>query len=98
MASYSHWHQILVSGLSSWRWLFIIEGAPSCISALAIIYFLPDYPESARWLSTEEKALSAERLAFNGSKGHHGALTWQDAKRTLTDWRLYVHYLVRICF
>jgi MFS family permease len=26
-------------GLSAWRWLFIIEGAPSCFSAVLIFFF-----------------------------------------------------------
>lgn len=84
-----------VGGLAAWRWLFFLEGAPSCLSALLVLFWLPDYPETASWLTPEEKELAADRLAFNGSHGHTGALSWKDAKRTLTDKRLYIHYLVR---
>jgi MFS family permease len=81
-------------GLSAWRWLFIIEGAPSCASAVLVWFFLPDYPETAKWLSKEEKELTEHRLAKEGSKGSASAMSWEDAKDALTDWRLYAHYMV----
>ncbi|OAT11760.1 MFS transporter [Blastomyces gilchristii SLH14081] len=34
-------------GLSGWRWLFILEGIPSCASAILVYFFLPDYPETS---------------------------------------------------
>ncbi|KAF8858367.1 putative MFS transporter [Acephala macrosclerotiorum] len=70
-------HMNQVSGLSAWRWLFILEGIPSCISSVFVFFFLPDYPET-----------------FEASHGHDEALTWAQAKETLTDWRLYAHYAV----
>ena len=84
------------SGLAAWRWLFIIEGIPSCVSAILVLLFLPDYPETSTWLSALERELAVRRLALNGSKGGSGSLTWEDAKETLTDWRLYAHYAVGI--
>lgn len=81
-------------GLSAWRWLFIIEGAPSCFSAVLIFFFLPDYPETTQWLNTEEKDLARRRLRVEGSQGNAKAMTWEDAKTVLTEWRLYAHYAV----
>ncbi|KAK7999174.1 major facilitator superfamily transporter [Apiospora marii] len=92
--AYGVGHMNQASGLSAWRWLFIIEGAPSCVSALFVFLFLPDYPEGAKWLSEEERAIAVQRLSVEGSKGHHNAMTWPDAKETLCDWRLWGHYLV----
>ncbi|CEL02390.1 Putative Permease of the major facilitator superfamily [Aspergillus calidoustus] len=92
--AYGVGHMNQVHGLSAWRWLFIIEGAPSCASAVLVWFILPDYPETASWLSEEEKALAAQRLELEGSKGAAKAMTWEDAKEVLFDWRLYAHYLV----
>ncbi|KAF4158904.1 hypothetical protein CNMCM6069_003143 [Aspergillus lentulus] len=92
--AYGVGHMNQVHGLSAWRWLFIIEGAPSCASAVLVWFFLPDYPESARWLTQEERDLAAQRLRTEGSKGEAKAMTWEDAKAVLTDWRLYAHYAV----
>ncbi|KAL4748501.1 hypothetical protein BDW72DRAFT_152999 [Aspergillus terricola var. indicus] len=92
--AYGVGHMNQAQGLSAWRWLFIIEGAPSLASAVLVWFILPDYPESASWLSEDEKALAAQRLAVEGSKGGAKAMTWQDAREILFDWRLYAHYLV----
>lgn len=81
-------------GLSAWRWLFIIEGAPSCLSAILVWFVLPDYPETASWLSDEERSLAVRRLSVEGSKGYSDTMTWEDAKSTLLDGRLYLHYIV----
>ncbi|PFH62795.1 hypothetical protein XA68_11807 [Ophiocordyceps unilateralis] len=90
--AYTIGHMNGVLGLAGWRWLFIIEGIPSCFSAIFVFFFLPDYPESASWLSGSEKALAAKRLLHEGSKSCHKTASWTDAKATLMDWRLYVHY------
>jgi MFS family permease len=92
--AYGVGHMNGASGLSAWRWLFIIEGAPSCFSALVVWFFFPDYPEGAQWLTEEEKALAAQRLHLEGSKGYEKGMTWEDAKATLVDWRLWGHYVV----
>ncbi|KAL3441778.1 major facilitator superfamily domain-containing protein [Aspergillus insuetus] len=81
-------------GHSGWRWLFFIEGAPSCASAIAVWFLLPDYPESAKWLTEDEKQLANRRLQVEGSKGDAKAMSWADAKAVLTEWRLYVHYVI----
>ena len=93
--AYAVGHVNGVAGLAAWRWLFILEGVPSCLSAILVLLFLPNFPESSKWLSAEEKALAADRMRDCGSKGGDKAMTWDAAKQTLTDWRLYIHYLVK---
>ena len=92
--AYAVGHMNGVAGLVAWRWLFILEGIPSCLSAIVIVLFLPNYPESADWLNAEEKALAADRMRSCGSKGGDETMTWNDLKKTLMEWRLYAHYLV----
>jgi len=92
--AYGVGHMNGTHGLSAWRWLFILEGIPSCLSSIFVFFFLPDYPETVRWLSPKEKELATKRLATEGSHGHGADLTWAQAKETLTDWRLYAHYAV----
>lgn len=92
--AYGVGHMNGASGLAAWRWLFILEGIPSCAAAVLIWFALPDYPETASWLSSEEKTLATDRLRLDGSKGYAKSLTWTEAKETLTDWRLYVHYAI----
>ena len=68
------------------------------LSALAVWFWLPDFPETVSWLSQEERALAIDRLRIEGSHGHDSNLTWVQAKQTLTDWRLYAHYAVYLSF
>ncbi|KAI1376546.1 MFS general substrate transporter [Hypoxylon crocopeplum] len=92
--AYGIGHMNQAGGLSAWRWLFIIEGIPSCLSSFLVWFLLPDYPEDAKWLTTQERDLAIQRLHVEGSKGHHGAMSWVDARATLVDWRLWGHYVV----
>ncbi|KAK3672564.1 hypothetical protein LTR78_007615 [Recurvomyces mirabilis] len=78
-------HMNQVGGLSAWRWLFILEGIPSVLSSLLVLFFLPDYPETAKWLSESEKQLAVDRLRVDGSHGQSVHLTWTEAKATLCD-------------
>jgi MFS family permease len=89
-------HMNQVNGLEGWRWLFILEGVPSVVAAVAVYFWMPNYPESVSWLSPEEKALAVERLQVDGSSASSEGITWTNAKQTLTDWRLYAHYLVSV--
>jgi MFS family permease len=42
-------------GLSGWRWLFVIEGLPSCICGLITLFMLADTPAGAKWLTPPER-------------------------------------------
>jgi ACS family tartrate transporter-like MFS transporter len=50
-------------GLRGWQWLFLIEGLPVLVLALAVLKFLPDGPAEATFLSEAEKQTIARRLA-----------------------------------
>ncbi|KAK8050073.1 MFS general substrate transporter [Apiospora phragmitis] len=92
--AYGIGHMNGVAGHAAWRWLFWLEGIPSCLSAVAVFFFLPDFPERASWLSEAEKDLAVQRLYLEGSKGEGKGVTWEDAKATIMDWRLYGHYAI----
>ncbi|KAI0084560.1 MFS transporter [Irpex rosettiformis] len=94
--AYGVGHLNRVHGLEAWRWLFIIEGAPSCACAILVWFFYPDFPETATWLSETERELAINRIKGISSLGH-AKITWEQAKETLLDWRLYLHYFVYIC-
>ena len=91
--AYGIGHMNQAKGLSAWRWLFLLEGIPSVISAILVWFFLPDFPESVSWLSQKEKDIAVARLETEGSNSAEKTMTWADAKSTLMDWRLYGHYV-----
>src|SRR5256885_8641038 len=50
-----------VGHLSSWQWLFILEGIPSVIAGFFVLLYLPEKPANARWLSpAEQRAVRSE--------------------------------------
>jgi ACS family tartrate transporter-like MFS transporter len=52
-----------MAGLRGWQWLFLIEGLPACVLALAVPKVMPNGPEQASWLDAREKAMISAQLA-----------------------------------
>ncbi|KIY51609.1 MFS general substrate transporter [Fistulina hepatica ATCC 64428] len=68
-------------GHSAWRWLFYIEGSLTCFTALIAMFILPDFPETTRWLSPEERALAMRRMEEDvgvKDKEHTGINGYED--------------------
>lgn len=49
-------------GMAGWRWLFLLEGFPAVVLGIATLWILPEKPESARWLSDDERRWLGGRL------------------------------------
>jgi ACS family tartrate transporter-like MFS transporter len=58
-----HMHAL---GLSSWRWLLILEGIPALICGLLTYFLLPSRPTEAKFLTAEEKAWIQSDLEREG--------------------------------
>jgi ACS family tartrate transporter-like MFS transporter len=52
-----HWF-----GLSSWRWLLVLEGFPAIACVPLVSFLLPSRPVEAQFLSVEEKAWITDQL------------------------------------
>ncbi|SPA55966.1 MFS transporter [Cupriavidus taiwanensis] len=81
-------------GYQGWQWMFIVNGAPCLLIGFLCYLCLSDRPAEAKWLSSEQKKLLADRLARGGGSGggsHKGALG-----ALLRDPKVYV--LSFICF
>ncbi|WP_116201071.1 MFS transporter [Amycolatopsis circi] len=66
-----------IFGLSGWRFMFLVEGVPAILLAVVTWFCLSDRPETAKWLSAEERdwltsELDAERRATEAE--HHWPL------------------------
>jgi MFS transporter, ACS family, tartrate transporter len=49
-------------GFKGWQWLFLVEGLPSVLLGVILWFVLPNQPQDARWLKTEEANWLATRL------------------------------------
>ncbi|KAF3016467.1 hypothetical protein E8E14_008733 [Neopestalotiopsis sp. 37M] len=73
------------SGLSGWRWLFIIDGLITIPVAIYGFLFFPDTPQTttAFYLSETEKALAISRVPIVEERS---PITLGFAKKVLTSW------------
>lgn len=71
-------------GWSGWQWMFIIEAVPALLVGVAVIFFLDDSIEKAKWLTADEKkylAREVEKDHHHGDKGPHSvAAVFQDGR------------------
>jgi MFS transporter, ACS family, tartrate transporter len=66
-------------GLTGWRWMLLIEGAPALIGGIATFRLLVDRPAGARWLAPDERDWLEEEIRLD----HAGT----GAVRHLSTWR-----------
>jgi ACS family pantothenate transporter-like MFS transporter len=77
-----------LSGLSGWRWLFIIDGIITLPVALYGYFLFPDTPSTttAPYLNQEERALAVSRVP---EVPEQTPLSLGFAKRVLRSWQFY---------
>jgi sugar phosphate permease len=54
--------------IANWRLLFIVEGIPAVLLAAVVYIYLPDSPETATFLTEEEKEVARERAILQTGK------------------------------
>lgn len=89
-------HMEGIGGFEGWRWLFLVEGAPSVLVGVVAWFVIVDKPSDARWLSLEERFAVEE-----GMRCDHDA--YRAVQRTslcdlVKDYRLYLLVLGYFCF
>jgi hypothetical protein len=80
------------SGLEGFRWLFIIEGIITVASVALVIFFLPDYPSRARWLSDEDKKYVEDRIHVKGGGYTKDHASKAELLETVCSPRMLGHY------
>jgi ACS family tartrate transporter-like MFS transporter len=65
-------------GLAGWQWLFLAEGMPAVILSAVFLFYLPNTPADAKWLTPDERDWLVNRLrmdnAATGQQHEEGAL------------------------
>ena len=80
-------------GLSSWRWLLILEGIPAVICGFLTYFLLPSRPEEAKFLTTDEKQwLRTELAREEQQKMEQRQLSTLQALTSARVWHLVVIY------
>jgi nitrate/nitrite transporter NarK len=84
------------SGWAGWRWLFVLEAAPAVLLGMVVLWWLPDGPQSATWLSPAERALVAARVSDDAMPAGSPAATRaaHSVRAAFTDARVWALSLV----
>ncbi|MEO0313899.1 MAG: hypothetical protein RI928_355 [Pseudomonadota bacterium] len=59
------------AGLAGWQWLFIIETIPSVLLGIAILMFLDNGVDEAKWLTEEEKRVIHDDISHEAKQSEH---------------------------
>jgi nitrate/nitrite transporter NarK len=64
--------------LHGWQWLFLLEGLPTAVVGIAVLFYLDDSPRSARWLSDTQRDWLVEHMAEEDRvrRRQHGPDKW----------------------
>ena len=85
-------------GLSSWRWLLILEGIPAVLAGIFTYFFLPNRPADAKFLKPDEKdCILAELRKEESEKLSIHRITARQALTNVQIWyliSLYFPYLL----
>jgi MFS transporter, ACS family, tartrate transporter len=80
-------------GLHGWQWLFIIEGLPAIVLGLVVLVVLADKPETAPWLSPQERTALIGMLSEEKRERPKASFL-----SSLTDARVVILALVQFGF
>lgn len=79
-----------IGGYSAWRWIFIIEGLGTSVIAAISYFFIPDWPETAKFLTPDERKVLLRRLADDSAEGGMTKLDKKAAKRVFSDIKIWL--------
>ncbi|KAL6871315.1 major facilitator superfamily domain-containing protein [Trichoderma novae-zelandiae] len=96
-----------VGGLAGWRWIFILEGIATVLVAALAFFLLHDFPETATFLTEEERAFVVYRLKYQGQVqisadgeteqaqvAQAEEFKWEYIRQAFTDWQVWVNIFV----
>lgn len=78
------------AGYGAWRWIFIIEGVVTIAVGIFAKFFIPDWPEKAKFLNEDERRMLLARLSEDAGEAVMNRLDKRANKRIYTDWKIYV--------
>ncbi|KAF7556016.1 hypothetical protein G7Z17_g1756 [Cylindrodendrum hubeiense] len=84
-----------VGGLNGWAWIFILEGIFTVLVALFAFRALHDYPDTAKFLTPDERQEVVRRLREDSSVLSNDLRT-KFVKDALKDWKIWVQMLITI--
>ncbi len=82
-----------MNGWAGWQWMFLLEGIPSILIGIAVLFYLDDRISHAKWLTDAEKALLQRNI-----KAEEGTKKDLPISQTLTSGRVWLMGLIYFSF
>jgi sugar phosphate permease len=83
--------------ISSWRWLFMIEGAATVVFSIASMFVIPDWPATTKWLSEEERQLGVVRLMEDAGSEEEELSARHGFMLAMKDYRVWLAVIGQLC-
>jgi MFS family permease len=76
-------------GLHGWQWMFVVEGVPTILLGLFTLYYLPNSPTQAKWLTPQQRDwIESELRTERAELERAGKYTVLDSIRDVRVWLL----------
>ncbi|OAL03468.1 MFS general substrate transporter [Phaeosphaeriaceae sp. SRC1lsM3a] len=82
-----------VGELAGWRWLFILEGIPAILCSIYTFFYLPNYPQTVKFLSEDEREAIIADLPKQAPTMRAKTFDFDQIKSLFTD-RTFVPFLM----
>ncbi|PBK69250.1 MFS general substrate transporter [Armillaria solidipes] len=84
-----------IGGKPAWAWIFILEGLITVVAGIASFWIIQDFPDTAKFLSEEERTVVVRRLQGDDQFSAAGEkLKMKYIVQSLVDWKTYVGIVV----
>ncbi|KAF3032417.1 hypothetical protein E8E11_003134 [Didymella keratinophila] len=77
--------------LAGWQWLFVITGIPAVLFGIIVWFFVPNYPQDAKFFREEERAFAIARMGPFAPNKEDKTFSAKVAKQTLLDPLFWVY-------
>jgi MFS family permease len=94
LLAYAIAHMDGIGGYGGWRWIFILEGLATIAIAIASYWLVPDWPETAKFYTEDEREFWIRRLALDNEDTHMSRWDKHTTRRVFGDVKIYLWYVL----
>jgi hypothetical protein len=88
-------HGVSASDMKLTNAVFILEGIATVCVAIIAFFVIHDFPETASFLTEEERAFVVHRLKYDGTDvAMDEGFRWKYVRQAFMDWQIYLSLFI----